>query len=293
MLQENKIYHWDCVELMKEIDKETIDLVIADPPYFKVIWEKWDYVWRTEKEYLDWSLKWIAEVAHVLRYGGSFYLFWYFRNLALIVPYLQDFWLELRQQIIIDKGMQAVSWRATKNYKLFPNVTESILFIVKDNKKIIKPILKNRQLELWLSSKEINERLWVKSNWWGMWSIYTWKNICEQFPTKDSWNKLMKALDFTIAYEKLAQTYNPEMWITDVWRDINFYEEKRFHPTQKPIKLITRLISASSNSGDLILDPFMWAWSTAIASIKNNRKFIWFELDEDYYKICNERLERL
>lgn len=76
----NIIYNIDCVAGMNQmIDEESIDLIIADPPYFKVIGEKWDYLWRTEEDYLEWSEKWIAEAARVLRMGGSFYLFGYFR----------------------------------------------------------------------------------------------------------------------------------------------------------------------------------------------------------------------
>ena len=41
---------------------------------------------------------------------------------------------------------------------------------------------------------------------------------------------------FDLPYEKIAQTFNAQMGFTDVWRDIDFYEEKRYHPTQKPIK---------------------------------------------------------
>ena len=76
----NIIYNIDCVAGMNQmIDEASIDLIIADPPYFKVIGEKWDYLWRTEEDYLEWSEKWIAEAARVLRMGGSFYLFGYFR----------------------------------------------------------------------------------------------------------------------------------------------------------------------------------------------------------------------
>lgn len=72
----NIIYNIDCVAGMNQmIDEASIDLIIADPPYFKVIGEKWDYLWRTEEDYLEWSEKWIAEAARVLRMGGSFYLF--------------------------------------------------------------------------------------------------------------------------------------------------------------------------------------------------------------------------
>lgn len=287
----NKIYNEDCLEGMRRIPNDTIDLVIADPPYWKVVKEKWDYQWRTEKDYVDWCLKWIKEVSRILRIGGTFYCFGYFRTLALLVPYLEDMELELRQQIILDKGMRAVSGRATKNYKMFPNVTESILFIIKDNKKFIKPFLKERQNALGLKAKEINEALGVKSNGGGMWSIYTGKNVCEQFPTKELWNKLSETLKFDYPYDKIAQTFNPQMGFTDVWTDIDFYKEKHLHPTQKPLKLIRRLIEVSSNKGDIVLDPFMGGGTTAIAAINNNRNFIGFELDSKYFDIANERIK--
>lgn len=287
----DSIYNVDCLEGMQSLPDECIDLVVADPPYWKVVGEKWDYQWRTEKDYVEWSLGWIKEVSRILRKGGSFYCFGYFRTLALLVPYLEEMGLELRQQIIIDKGLKAVSGRATKRYKMFPNVTESILFIIKDNKQFIKPFLKERQAKLGLTSKQINEALGVKSNGGGMWSIYTGKNVCEQFPTEELWNKLSKILDFNLEYNKIAQTFNAQMGFSDVWNDIDFYSEKRFHPTQKPIALIKRLIIASSNENDIVLDPFTGCASTQLAAIDLNRKFLGFEIDEEYYKTACNRIE--
>lgn len=276
---------------MREMEDNSIDLVIADPPYWKVVGEKWDYQWKTEKDYVEWSLKWIKEVARILRIGGTFYCFGYFRTLALLVPYLEEMGLELRQQIILDKGIRAVSGRATKKYRIFPNVTESILFIIKDNKKFVKPFLKERQRTLGLKAKEINDALGVKSNGGGMWSIYTGKNVCEQFPTKELWDKLSAILRFNLPYHKVSQTFNPQMGYTDVWTDIDFYKEKHLHPTQKPLKLISRLIQASSNEGDIVLDPFSGAGSTQICSILLHRHYIGIELDENYYKIGEKRIQ--
>jgi site-specific DNA-methyltransferase (adenine-specific) len=122
-----------------------------------------------------------------------------------------------------------------------------------------------------------------------MWSIYTGKNVCEQFPTKEVWTKLQNILNFDLDYEKVSQTYNPQMGLTDIWNDIDFYEEKRVHSTQKPIKLIKRLIIASSNESDTVLDPFGGSGSTAISSIMLNRKFITLENDEHNYKLIEER----
>lgn len=282
-------FNMDCIEGMALLPNESVDLVIADPPYWKVVGEKWDYQWRTEEDYIEWSIRWFSEVSRVLRYGGSFYCFGYFRTLALLVPHLNNLGFDLRQQIIIDKGIKAVSGRATKKYKMFPNTTESILFMIKDNKTFVKPFLKDKQRQLGLSPKQINEALGVKSNGGGMWSIYTGKNVCEQFPTKELWDKLSVILQFELPYEKVAQTYNPQMGLTDVWNDIDFYEEERYHPTQKPVKLIKRLIIASSNERDIVLDPFMGAGSTLIAANQLNRECLGFELDEQYCNIANQR----
>lgn len=282
----------DCIAELKKMETSSVDLVIADPPYWKVISEKWDYQWRVEEDYIEWCLLWLEETSRVMRLGGTFYLFGYFRTLALLVPYFDKLGLELRQQIIIDKGMRSVSGRATKNYKIFPNVTESALMIVKNSKPFIKDLLKARQKELGLSSKQINERLGVKSNGGGMWSIYTGKNICEQVPTLELWTKLEEVLEFKYPYEKIAQTFNPQMGYTDVWRDIDFYEEDRVHPTQKPQILIERLMKASSNENDLVVDPFAGSGSTALAAVNLNRNFITIELDKDYYTKVVDRVKK-
>src|SRR3989338_8417966 len=288
----NKIICGDVIEELKKIPSESIDLIVADPPYWKVINEKWDYQWRLESDYIGWSNQWFEQVYRILRKGGSLYVFGYFRMLALLLDGLLQLGFDLRQQIIIDKGMRSVSGRATKNYKMFPNVTESILFLTKDSKPFIKQFLKERQQEKGYSAKEINELLGVKSNGGGMWSIYTGENVCEQTPTRELWERLQDVLDFDLSYEKVSMTFNPQMGHTDVWRDIAFYKEERFHPTQKPVQLIERLIKASSDEGHIVLDPFIGGGSTALAAQNLNRNFIGIELDANYHKIAVERLKR-
>jgi DNA modification methylase len=287
----NEIITGDAFEELSKLPDESVDLIVADPPYWKVINEKWDYQWRKEHEYVAWSQKWFSEAYRVLRKGGSFYLFGYFRTLALLLQPLQATGFELRQQIIIDKGMRSVSGRATKNYKMFPNVTESVIFLIKDSKPFIKQFLKERQKELGYTSKEINEKLGVKSNGGGMWSIYTGENVCEQVPTRELWEKLRNVLKFDLPYEAVAMVFNPQMGLTDVWTDVDFYKEERFHPTQKPLNLIQRLILASSDENMTVLDPFVGAGSTAIAAKMLKRKYIGIELDPKYTEITLKRLE--
>jgi len=288
-LGRHTLYAGDCLKVMKCKEVPVMDLVVADPPYWKVIGEKWDYQWRTEEDYIEWSRQWMTDVYNKLRIGGTFYLFGYFRMLALLLPVLRDIGFSLRQQIIVDKGIKAVAGRATKNYKMFPCVTESVLFLTKSNIEFSRNLLKGRQKELGLTSKEINERLGVKSNGGGMWSIYTGKNICEQFPTRELWGKLQQILEFDFPYDKIVQTFNPLMGYSDVWTDIDFYSEKRYHPTQKPIKLIERLIKVSSNPGDKVMDPFGGSGSTLISAEHLGRESYTIEMDDAYLKAIRDR----
>jgi len=78
---------------------------------------------------------------------------------------------------------------------------------------------------------------------------------------------------------------------TQVWKFKRDILTSNLHPTQKPVLLVQELIKTFSNEGDLILDNCMGSGTTAIAAIRENRNFIGFELNEDYYKIACERID--
>ncbi len=285
-----KVVHTDCIDFLKDFDDSSVDLVIADPPYFKVVGEKWDYEWKTESDYLDWSEVWAKEVYKALRYGGAFYVFGYFRTLSKLVERFEKLGFSLRQQIIIDKGIKSIAGRKTSTYKLFPNTTESVLYFYKDNRAFIKPLFKNKAEQLGYSSKMMNEKLGVKSNGGGMWSIYTGKNVCEQFPTENFWLKITDILKIDIPYNKVSVTFNILDGITDVWSDIDFYFKDRLHPTQKPYELIKRIVLSSSNANDLILDPFAGSGITGLVCSDLERRSILLEKDKDYINVINSLL---
>ena len=67
---------------------------------------------------------------------------------------------------------------------------------------------------------------------------------------------------------------------------------KNLHDTEKPVDLMKILIENSSDEGDVVLDPFMGIGSTVLACINTNRNFIGIELDEDYFNIAKERIEK-
>ena len=66
---------------------------------------------------------------------------------------------------------------------------------------------------------------------------------------------------------------------------------KRKHPTQKPIELMEYLIKTYTNENELVLDFTMGSGSTGVACMNTNRKFVGIELDENYFNIAKERIE--
>src|SRR3989344_8760084 len=287
----NTIQNMDCIDGLKKIPDKSVDLIIADPPYFKTINEEWDFKWRTEEDYIEWVESWIKELSRVVKTNCSFWLFGYVKILSKILPLAEKYGFVFRQQIIVDKGMRSISGRKTSTYKMFPTTTESIFFFVKNNHPNIKKFLKERQKEKGFTAKEINDKLEVKSNGGGLWSLYAGENILAQIPTKEQWEKLEKILDFKKPYSEVNFVFNAQMGFTDVWDDLDFYKEKRYHPTQKPVRLIERLIIASSNESMIILDPFIGAGSTAIACVNLNRNYIGIDVDEKYVKVSEQRIK--
>ncbi|WP_200949019.1 site-specific DNA-methyltransferase [Frateuria sp. Soil773] len=289
-IESDKVIVGDCLHLLKKVPSRTVDLVILDPPYWKVVGESWDYKWRTEEDYRQWCRLWFEEVARVCKQSASVYLFGYVRNLAYLIRDVCDFGFEFRQEIIVDKGIKSIAGRKTSTYKQFPNTTETIFFFVYDAKPAIRSLLLARQQELGLSSKEINQRLGVKTNGGGVWSLYTGNNILAQVPTLEMWQKLENVLDFEAPDELKGFVFNQQMGLTNVWSDVDFYSENRIHRTQKPKKLIERLILASTKEGHVVLDPFCGSGTTVIAANNLGRSALAFELDPEIAAKANERI---
>jgi site-specific DNA-methyltransferase (adenine-specific) len=82
---------------------------------------------------------------------------------------------------------------------------------------------------------------------------------------------------------------------SNIWTDISvpFWSmpENTDHPTQKPEKLLAKIVLASTNAGDLILDPFAGSGTTAVTSKKLGRRFLAVEADEQYCLLAQKRLK--
>ena len=91
--------------------------------------------------------------------------------------------------------------------------------------------------------------------------------------------------------ERYRYTHPANIWIDTV---VPFWSmpENTPHPTQKPEMVVERVMKASSNPGDTILDPFMGSGTTAVVAVRLGRRFIGFEINEEYVRLAAKRLDQ-
>lgn len=146
----------------------------------------------------------------------------------------------------------------------------------------------------------------------GRGALNNWKNCLE-----DIWF-FTKSKDYTFNLDAVKierpvlapyrdKKGNPKDWVEDdgrktrltypsnIWTDISIpfwsMPENTNHPTQKPEKLIAKLILASSNENDLVLDPFLGSGTTAVVAKKLGRRFIGIEREKEYAALALKRLD--
>ena len=87
---------------------------------------------------------------------------------------------------------------------------------------------------------------------------------------------------------KGARSYD---WFTDINLVKNVSKEDYNHPCPVPVELMERIIKLTTNEGDLVVDPFSGSGTTAIACMNTNRRFIGFEISENYYRMSLDRIK--
>ncbi|MFI3242110.1 MAG: site-specific DNA-methyltransferase [Alphaproteobacteria bacterium] len=114
------------------------------------------------------------------------------------------------------------------------------------------------------------------------------------------WARKDKKVKHTFNYEAMKDgkfikdfIKKPNTQMRSVWAiGTTPSKEKNFgkHPTQKPLDLLERIVLASTNEGDLILDPFMGSGTTGVAAIKLGRKFVGIDKDQLFVEIAEKRI---
>lgn len=238
--------------MIKQIDDESIDLIMCDGPY-GVTENKWDKI----KNIQEYNLNLIKLFSKVLKKGGALYLFG--------KPKCVDFidyrpYLTLNSKIVWYQPSRLAQGRTnyTNNYDIIAYFTKG-----KVKTYNLDDIRVSQLVEL-----EHRKR-------------------CENVPS------VTHGKFFKTRFNDKGK--NPG----DVWGDIKqlTYKSKELinrnllNTVQKPVKLIERLVKASSKENDVVLDPFAGVGTTFVACKGLNRNFIGFEINPKYVEICNKRIK--
>ena len=108
----------------------------------------------------------------------------------------------------------------------------------------------------------------------------------------DEETKKARTRSIFVGKKWLEVGYNPK----DLWSEARIHAqdpERENHPTQKPLKIIERIIKASCPEQGIVLDPFMGSGTTAVACANLKRNYIGFEINSDYCKIIEARIKKI
>jgi adenine-specific DNA-methyltransferase len=245
------LYGGDSMELLRAIPPGSIDLTVTSPPYN--IGKEYEQIIALE-EYLGWCERWIAQIHGVTCASGAFWLnlgYLAIEGKAKAVPIPYLLWDRVPFFLI-----QEVVWNygaGVASRRSFSPRNEKFLWYVKDENNYTFNLDAVRDPNVKYPNQKKNGKL--KCNPAG-------KN------PSDVW-QLAKVTSGTDRSSS----------------------ERMPHPAQFPIAVVDRITKSSSNTGDLLLDPFVGSGSLIEAAIRNKRFAIGFEISPTYVQTAARRLE--
>ena len=304
----------DCLQLLKTLGDDSIDLIATDPPYFRVKKDDWDRQWPTADDFLHWLDGVLAELARVMSPLGSIYLF-AGPHMATQVEQLISGHFSVLNHIFWRKPTSRhLAVRKTDLRRYFPQ-TESIIFAeslqrqpAPDYSAHYEPIrayLDHARQTAGVTRAQINKACgnqmaghWFSRSQWSLPSAKHYETINQlvggQLKPYEAICAEYQALrrTFNITPERRAFNGNKERPHTNVWDFpvVNTYPGK--HPCEKPTQLMEHIVLTSSNPGQTVLDPFAGSGTTAVACINTGRNFIGSEKGPDEYHQALERISK-
>lgn len=258
------IHQGDCVELLAQLPAESIDLAFADPPYN--IGFKYDEYEdnHADEDYLLWCESWIEQLHRVVKPTGAFWL-------AIGDEYAAE--LKVAAKRIGFTARNWIVWYYTfgQNCTRKFNRSHAHLFhFVKDEElhtfNAADPAIRVPSARaLVYGDRRANPTGRLPDDTW----ILRPQDLREE-------EAAFHPQDNTWYFSRVAGT---------------FKERQGFHGCQMPEQLLGRIVRASSNEGDTVLDPFAGSGTTLAVAKKLGRHWLGFELSTDYVKYATERIE--
>jgi site-specific DNA-methyltransferase (adenine-specific) len=259
-----QLWQGDSIEWLKSLPSSSVDMIFADPPY-NIKKADWD-TFESQEEYIKFSMRWIEQSARVLKPAGTLFICGFSEILADIKHPASRLFKSCRWIVwhYKNKANLGSDWGRSHESILHFRKSKNFTFNIDDvripyNGHTLKyPSHPQAETSQYSNGKSSNT---------------VWEPHPNGAKPKD-------VLDIPQDLVEIPTTCNG-------------MHEKTPHPTQKPEELLRKLILASSNVGDTVLDPFCGSGTTPVCSEQLQRKWMACDLSSEYLDWAADRIERV
>lgn len=264
-MKTNQIIHGNCLEEIKKMPDNSVDLIFADPPYwmridvknklkrpegnhFSGCDDEWDNNFETTQDYEDFTYQWLKECYRILSKNGSIWVIGGMQCIYTIGGVMQKLGFWFINDVIWHKTNPTPNFMGTR----LNNSHETLIWATKNEKSKFTFHYK--------TAKELNKDNVETNN-----------------------------------FEKGVRKQMGSIWKFSVCNGnerLKNNKGEKLHNTQKPEDLLYRIIALTSNEGDLVFDPFGGTMTTATVAKKLKRNFLTIEQNEEYIKYGQERINK-
>jgi site-specific DNA-methyltransferase (adenine-specific) len=283
------LYHGNCLDLLDAIAQKypegRFDAIFADPPYFlsnggitchagkmvRVDKGGWDKSRGSELNH-EFNLEWLLRCQRVLKPDGTIWVSGT-HHVIFSIGYAMQ---QLGYKILNDIAWEKPNPPPNLSCRYFTHSTETILWAAKNEKS--KHVFNYQEMRK-VTGKQM-KTVWRK----------------EEFQPRIKPDEHgLNGLELSEEYIQSNPAPSVVKEMSSVWTMTAPGGEEKVHgkhPTQKPVALVERCLLASTNVGDIVLDPFLGGGTTAIAALKTRRACVGIELDFSHLALAIKRSER-
>jgi len=250
-----ELWTGDSIHWLKTLPSEHADLVFADPPY-NIKKAEWD-TFESQESYIRWSLEWIEEAARVLKPSGTLYICGFSEVLADLRHPASKYFAGCRWIIwhYMNKANLGNDWGRSHESILHFRKNRDFIF----NTDSVRIPYGSHTLKYPVHPQAETSQYGGAQN-----AHKTWEPNPLGAKPKD---------------------------VIEIPTTCNGMHEKTPHPTQKPEELLRKFILASTNPGDLVLDPFLGSGTTAVTAEQLGRRWLGCDLSPEYARWAADRIE--
>lgn len=252
-----ELWQGDSIEWLKTLENKSVDLIFADPPYNikKADWDNFE----SQEKYIKWSIQWIKEAARVLKDTGSLYICGFSEILADLKHPANRYFKSSRWIIwhYKNKANLGKDWGRSHESLLLFRKTKDFTF----NIDFVR-------IPYGAHTLKYPSHPQAETSQYG--NGKNGKKVWEPNPLGAKPKDVLE-----------IPTIN------------NGMQEKTKHPTQKPEELVRKIILASSNENDVVLDPFCGSGTTPVCSEQLKRKWLACDLSPEYLDWSIERIDNI